>query len=98
MERDTKQMVAGIETQVGTLVERYRAIHAEKSALEQQIAVLNSRLEAKENDLQALQNELELTKIAGSAKGGEVEDSKEMRSRINELVREIDRCIALLNK
>jgi len=68
----------------------------ERSTLEQMIGDLSEKLEKKQEEIEVLQEENGKLKMAnsltGSGNGG-----KEVKLKINELVREIDKCIALLN-
>jgi predicted nucleic acid-binding Zn-ribbon protein len=69
--------------------EKLRKLSAEKDELKQLSSELDGRIAALENEKKTLS-------IAKSLTGSE--DRGEAKLRINELVREIDKCIALLNK
>ena len=67
--------------------------------------ILNEKIDSLKNekdDLQALINQLKeqikMLKLAKQIDGDEVNESKDVKLMINEMVREIDKCIALLNK
>jgi len=67
--------------------------------------ILNEKINSLKNekdDLQALINQLKeqikMLKLAKQIDGDEVNESKDVKLMINEMVREIDKCIALLNK
>tara|TARA_B100001173_G_C15917179_1_gene516830 strand:+ start:367 stop:660 length:294 start_codon:yes stop_codon:yes gene_type:complete len=67
--------------------------------------ILNNKIDSlknEKNDLQALINQLKeqikMLKLAKQIDGDEVKESKDVKLMINEMVREIDKCIALLNK
>ena len=67
--------------------------------------ILNDKIDSLKNekdDLQALINQLKeqikMLKLAKQIDGDEVKESKDVKLMINEMVREIDKCIALLNK
>jgi len=67
--------------------------------------ILNVKIDSLKNekdDLQALINQLKeqikMLKLAKQIDGDEVKESKDVKLMINEMVREIDKCIALLNK
>tara|TARA_B100000965_G_C19467144_1_gene702419 strand:+ start:327 stop:620 length:294 start_codon:yes stop_codon:yes gene_type:complete len=67
--------------------------------------ILNEKIDSLKNekdDLQALINQLKeqikMLKLAKQIDGDEVKESKDVKLMINEMVREIDKCIALLNK
>ena len=67
--------------------------------------ILNEKIDSLKNekdDLQALINQLKeqikMLKLAKQIDGDEVKENKDVKLMINEMVREIDKCIALLNK
>ena len=67
--------------------------------------ILNEKIDSLKNekdDLQALINQLKeqikMLKLAKQIDGDVVKESKDVKLMINEMVREIDKCIALLNK
>jgi chromosome segregation ATPase len=96
---DTRQLATNVKGQVDELIARYMVIREEKALLESKLGELTALLDAKETEVQALEREIGTLKLAGAAASdGNSEQNKELRSRINELVREIDRCIALLNR
>ncbi|WP_047447849.1 hypothetical protein [Alistipes sp. ZOR0009] len=60
------------------------------------IAELEKALAAKEKEVRGLMNENEKLKLAKAFSSSD--DSKEAKVQISKIVREIDKCIALLNK
>ena len=53
-------------------------------------------LKEKNQQILELNNKVKLLKIAGSV--GEGESTREVKLKINEMVREIDKCIAQINR
>ena len=51
-----------------------------------------------QNEINQLQEQIKLLKLAKQLEGDSVKDTKEVKLKINEMVREIDKCIALMNK
>ena len=51
-----------------------------------------------QNEINQLQERVKLLKLAKQLEGDSVKDTKEVKLKINEMVREIDKCIALMNK
>ncbi len=51
-----------------------------------------------QNEINQLQEQVKLLKLAKQLEGESVKDTKEVKLKINEMVREIDKCIALMNK
>lgn len=58
---------------------------------------LKRMLEEKNRTIADLQHQNNLLSIAGRLKGGETENTAELKRRINEFIKEIDKCVALLN-
>lgn len=65
--------------------------------LEQEYADLQSKFDGQQKQLEELKDKNNVLKMAKSL-GESGEKSTEAKRRINELVKEIDKCIALLNK
>lgn len=51
-----------------------------------------------QNEINQLQEQVKLLKLAKQLEGDSLQDTKEVKLKINEMVREIDKCIALMNK
>ncbi len=92
-----KTIIDNIELKVGKLIEKYDQINAEKLDLQRNNNTLNVRLQEKESQIVDLQDKVKLMNISKSVDTSK-EEVKSTRLKINEYVREIDKCIALLNK
>ena len=80
---------------VDKLIKLYISSLEENKSLESKIQTLQSELESLQKEKQDLNNKLKTTKVAKAISEGD--GSYEAKMRINQLVREIDKCIALLN-
>ena len=92
-----KTIINNIEVKVGKLIAKYDQLNAEKLDLQRNNNTLNVRLQEKEIQIAALQDKVKLMNISKSVDASK-EEVKSTRLKINEYVREIDKCIALLNK
>ncbi|MBT6965808.1 MAG: hypothetical protein HOA01_06255 [Flavobacteriales bacterium] len=92
-----KTIINNIEVKVGKLIAKYDQLNAEKLDLQRNNNTLNVRLQEKECQIVALQDKVKLMNISKSVDASK-EEVKSTRLKINEYVREIDKCIALLNK
>ena len=92
-----RTIVNNIEVKVRKLIERCSQLNSEKKGLEQDNKALNVELQEKKKKIVALQEKVKLMNISKSIDSSS-EEIKESRLKINEYVREIDKCIALLNK
>jgi predicted nucleic acid-binding Zn-ribbon protein len=79
------------------LIDRYNNLKNEAADLKSGNEVLKGRLQQKEEKLKELEIKFERIKLSGALLG-EGENAVEARKKIGELVREIDRCVALLNR
>ena len=92
-----KNIINNIEVKVGKLVTKCSQLSIEKDDLQQNNDALNVQLQEKEKAIVTLQDKVKLMNISKSVDVTK-EDVKATRLKINEYVREIDKCIALLNK
>ena len=92
-----KTIINNIALKVGKLIEKGNKLKAEKKSLEQDNDTLYAQLQEKKKQIVALQEKVKLMNISRSVNVSK-QEVKETRLKINEYVREIDKCIALLNK
>jgi chromosome segregation ATPase len=79
------------------LLDRYNNLKHEAADLKSGNDILKGMLQQKEEKLKELEIKYERIKLSGALLG-EGENAVEARKKIGELVREIDRCVALLNR
>lgn len=75
----------------------FENIENEKKALEQNILSLKNEIELLKQEKSELSRKNEQLRLATHLLSG-VDENREAKQKINKLVREIDKCIALLNK
>ena len=94
---DVYHQLAQIKTLAYELVQKYEEALNENESLQKTLAELNDELMEKNRKLTLLEGELQTARIARGLTSDD--DEKHLaKARINTLVREIDRCIALLNE
>lgn len=81
---------------IDKLIKLYISSLEQKKSLESKIEELQSELENVKRENKEVTDKLKTTRVA-SAISGSSDGSYEAKLRINQLVREIDKCIALLN-
>ena len=79
------------------LLDRYNNLKLEVTDLKSGNEVLKGMLQAREEQMKELEIKYEWIKLSGALLG-EGENALEAKKKITELVREIDRCVALLNR
>ena len=92
-----KNIVNKIEVKLGKLIAKYQQVKQEKFILQQENEDFVASLKLKEIEILNLQEKVKLMNISKSVDASK-QEVKETRLKINEYVREIDKCIALLNK
>ncbi len=93
---DEEILISGIEYKVRKLIEKQKKLSIRNEELENQNRGLKEQIKEQQyriNNLEDKLRTLKTAKILDSDKG-----SVEAKKKINELVREIDRCIGILNK
>ncbi|MBT4479017.1 MAG: hypothetical protein HOC66_06375 [Flavobacteriales bacterium] len=93
-----KNLVKNIEKKVNKLIQLYQSAQKEKEETLTENNQLISDLSDKDKIINSLEEKIKLLRITKSVSTQDNEKNKESRQKINEYVREIDKCIALLNK
>jgi len=76
---------------------RYDDLRTKNNNLKTENELIKRNLQEKEENIKQLEIKYERVKLSGALLG-EGENAAEAKKKINELVREIDRCVALLNR
>ncbi len=93
---DPLEAIHLLEDKLKTLLSKYEFLKEENQVLLQNNAELQVLLQEKTQELSKKQEEFKLLKIAKTIEGSN-ENTRETKLKINTLVREIDKCITLLN-
>lgn len=94
---EVSKRVLSIKGKLEKIDKRFEKLKQQNEELQRGSSDLQRLLDDEKRKTQSLQNEynrLKLAKTLVSTSG----DKAEMKFRVNELVREIDKCIALLNR
>lgn len=97
---DMNDVSASIDPLVSKLLKvkkKVDSLNEENGQLKQQVQDLERKLKSETSRVQSVQSEYDRIKLAKSLVSSS-SDKAEMKFRVNELVKEIDRCIALLNR
>ena len=97
MTNPNSELIVELKDKINRLVQQYQSLKSEVQMLENEKDKLTSQLEnasREYNNLEQRFNNLKITKdlVTGSSEAGET------KKRIGQIVREIDKCIALLNR
>ena len=94
-ERDSEELVL-LNKKLEELFQRYDVLKARIADLKSENLLLKDHIQKRDNKIRELEVKYERIRITGALMG-EGENGIEAKRKINELVREIDRCVALLN-
>lgn len=97
MAEDNIDIAQLLEERISILINRYKMLKDKYSKLEEENRRLSDELEESNNSYSDLESKFNIFRLAMSV-SGQTEDKTEAKRRINQIVRDIDKCIALLNK
>jgi len=86
-----------LNKKLGELFDRYNTLKTRNHELKAETESLRRDLQDREEKIKGLEVKYERIKLSGALLG-DGENATEAKKKINELVREIDRCVALLNR
>ncbi len=97
MTEEDRLLLVDLKTNMQRLFENFNELEKEKELLEEKILILKNDIDSLRKEKSELGRKNEQLKIATQLVS-ENDDKREAKQKINFLVREIDKCIALLNK
>lgn len=86
-----------LERKLTLLISEHKSLKTQNLQLEQEKQALEAQLNQKNDQVQSFQNQIKISKIAGSV-GADRRDASELKKKIDEYVNEIDRCITHLSQ
>jgi len=92
-----KAIVDSLEIKINKLISLYNVTKQEKEIIVNENENLKNEFAKKQEVVKELEEKIKVIKISNLVSSDD-EDKKKTKQKINEYVREIDRCIALLNK
>ena len=96
MSDDKTDIVLKLKTKVYRLMSLYEGLQETHTSMQEKMAELEKNLAEKDKQIRMLTSENEKLKLAKAFASGS--DTKDAKLQISKIVREIDKCIALLNK
>ncbi len=97
MNAEQIEILGTLRAKIKKLMGMYEAEKAEKESLKKENSDLVEKITAREKRVTELEHKYDNLKIARSLVS-EGEDVHDARIKVNRIVREIDKCIALLNR
>ena len=92
-----EDIISSLEEKIKQVIRVAEGLSVNNGRLQQQVDELSGRLRDKDQEVEVLESKyqsLKLTKTMASSP----EDVRNVRLQVNRMVREIDKCIALMNK
>ena len=80
------------------LIEKNKQLAGQNEKLDLKVKELEDNIKSKAEEVAELNEKFKILKMTKKLDGSNVGNNKELKLKINEMVREIDKCIALLNK
>ena len=93
--KDLSLLVSNIKQKTEKLVAKQQLLEKENKDLTIKVEEVKKELEEKNQQILELNDKIKLLKLAKNVDG---ESTKEVKLKINEMVREIDKCIAQINR
>lgn len=98
MEKDGLQSdIQALERKLKILINDYSGLKQEINELKRENEELRSTIKNKDNQLDGFQNRIKISKIVDYVSTGE-NNLPELKQKIDDYIKEIDKCILLLSK
>lgn len=97
MTDEEQLLLNNLKLNVQRFFKEFAKIENEKKELEKNVLNLKHEIEKLQNEKSAISHKNEQLRLATHILSG-VDENREAKQKINRLIREIDKCIALLNR
>lgn len=97
MSDESLLLVRSLKDRIGRLFGEFVKVEQKNATFVEEVADLQNRIRTLEQQLDEITNKYANLKLAKGFESG-VGDNRIVRQKINKLVREIDKCVALLNE
>ena len=93
-----KDLVENIQVKVKNVISLYESVKNDNNKFLTENNILKEEIASNKKMISDLEEKIYLLRISKSAQLNDSDNLKESRKKIDQYVREIDKCIALLNK
>jgi phage shock protein A len=94
---NSDDIISSLEGKINRLIRYAEGLKASNLQLQQQVDKISGQLRDKDQELEVLESKYQSLKLAKTLTSSP-EDVKSVKVQVNRMVREIDKCIALLNR
>jgi predicted nucleic acid-binding Zn-ribbon protein len=96
--KNSEAVIAEIEAKVEKMINLHEAVKKQNADLSGLVQKLQQTVDEQKSRISELEENLKITNLAKSLTGLSDEGKSVAKQRINELVKEIDKCLAQLNR
>ncbi|MDR2292238.1 MAG: hypothetical protein LBE11_02030 [Prevotellaceae bacterium] len=89
-------MLAELKKKINRLISLYETTNSEKDTVIKEKAELQAIINEKNNKIKELEKRIETLQLVNTFKTGSL-DQREAKQKVERIVREIEKCIAMLN-
>ncbi|QTN39744.1 hypothetical protein HZ996_11520 [Cryomorphaceae bacterium] len=94
---DLARTVERLEADLNLFIKKYKRLESEHRELKEELIQAEERVDQAREVVAQMERENELIRMAGTLGGNDPSGREATKSKISELVREIDKCVAQLN-
>ena len=91
------EMISSMEEKIERVIRFVEALKTQNGELQQQIGKLSGQVREKTREMEVLESKFQSLKLS-KALTSSPEETGNVKLQVNRMVREIDKCIALLNR
>ncbi len=96
MSKDYQSVINNLKGKIELIISRYEQVVSENTKLSEELTTCREALNNNTNNIKELDTKISNLQLAEAFKSSSV-DVKEAKQKIGKIVKEIDKCIALLN-
>lgn len=96
MSKDYQSVINNLKSKIELLISKYEQVVSDNKKLVEDLNICNDALNNNTNNVKELETRISNLQLAEAFKSSSA-DVKEAKQKIGKIVKEIDRCIALLN-
>ncbi len=94
---EASKIVENLEVKINHLISSHKNVVSERKKLTDKNNELSELVSQQQSEIAQLTEKVKMVKLAKSIEGSG-EDTSKLKLKINEVLREVDKCIAMLNK
>ncbi len=89
-------LINGLKSKIGQIISRYESLKSENTQINAELSKCKQQLQDKNEQITELKKQIDNLQLTEAFRSS-YEDTKEAKQKIAKLIREIDKCITMLN-